>query len=115
MSVTLSLPTILSRLTDGQSTLEADGATVGEVVTQVADRFPRLAPRLKDEHGGPYPFVGFYLNDRGHPVPRRVRGAGDRGRRDHRGDRGGRRLGTGSNSCDYGHAFQLSIVLLIWA
>ena len=64
MSVTLSLPTILSRLTDGQATLEADGATVGEVVTQVADRFPRLAPRLKDENGGPYPFVGFYLNDR---------------------------------------------------
>ena len=64
MPVTFSLPTILSRLTDSQSTLEADGATVGEVVTQVADRFPRLAPRLKDEHGGPYPFVGFYLNDR---------------------------------------------------
>ena len=64
MPVTVSLPTILSRLTDGQSTLEADGATVGEVVTHVADRFPRLAPRLKDEHGGPYPFVGFYLNDR---------------------------------------------------
>ncbi len=64
MPVTFSLPTILSRLTDGQSTLEADGATVGEVVTQVSDPFPRLAPRLKDEHGGPYPFVGFYLNDR---------------------------------------------------
>ena len=64
MPVTLSLPTILSRLTDGQSTLEADGTTVGEVVAQVADRFPRLAPRLKDENGGPYPFVGFYLNDR---------------------------------------------------
>ena len=64
MPVTFSLPTILSRLTDGQSTLEADGATVGEVVTQVADRFPRLAPRLKDEKGSPYPFVGFYLNDR---------------------------------------------------
>jgi sulfur-carrier protein len=64
MPVTLSLPTILSRLTDGQSTLEADGATVGEVVTHVSQRFPRLAPRLKDENGGPYPFVGFYLNDR---------------------------------------------------
>ena len=35
MSVTLSLPTILSRLTDGQSTLEADGATV--VIDPLAD------------------------------------------------------------------------------
>ena len=63
MPVTLSLPTILARLTDGQQTLKADGTTVGQVVTQVADRFPQLAPRLKDENGGPYPFVGFYLND----------------------------------------------------
>jgi sulfur-carrier protein len=63
MPVTLSLPTILARLTDGQATVEANGTTVGEVVTQVAGRYPQLAPRLKDENGGPYPFVGFYLND----------------------------------------------------
>ena len=63
MSVTLSLPTILARLTDGQATLEANGATLGEVVARIAERFPRLAPRLQDEQGGPYPFVAFYLND----------------------------------------------------
>jgi len=63
MSVTLSLPTILARLTDGQATLEASGATLGEVVARIAERFPRLAPRLQDEQGGPYPFVAFYLND----------------------------------------------------
>jgi sulfur-carrier protein len=63
MSVTLSLPTILARLADGQATLEASGTTLGEVVAKVAERFPRLAPRLQDEHGGPYPFVAFYLND----------------------------------------------------
>ena len=33
MPVTLSLPTVLARLTDGQATLEANGTTVGEVVT----------------------------------------------------------------------------------
>jgi molybdopterin converting factor small subunit len=64
MSVTLSLPTVLARLTDGQATLEASGTTVGEVVTDVAGQFPRLAPRLRDESGSPYPFVAFYLNDR---------------------------------------------------
>lgn len=63
MSVTLSLPTILARLADGQVTLEANGATLGEVVAGVAQRFPQLAPRLQDECGGPYPFVAFYLND----------------------------------------------------
>ena len=64
MPVTLSLPTVLARLTDGQATLEANGSTVGEVVTQVADQFPRLAPRLRDEKGGPYPFIAYYLNDK---------------------------------------------------
>jgi len=63
MSVTLSLPTILARLADGQATLETSGATLGEAVAKVAARFPQLAPRLQDERGGPYPFVAFYLND----------------------------------------------------
>ena len=63
MSVTLSLPTILTRHTDGQSTVEANGSTVGEVVTHVAEQFPRLAPRLRDEKGDAYPFIAYYLND----------------------------------------------------
>lgn len=63
MAVTFSLPTILARLADGRATLEASGATLGEVVAGVAQRFPQLAPRLQDEGGGPYAFVAFYLND----------------------------------------------------
>jgi sulfur-carrier protein len=63
MSVTFSLPTVLARLADGQSTIHAAGTTLGEVVAGIADRFPRLAPRLRDDSGGPYPFVTFYLND----------------------------------------------------
>jgi molybdopterin synthase sulfur carrier subunit len=63
MAVTFSLPTILTRLADGNATLEVTGATLGEVVARVTERFPQLAPRLQDENGGPYPFVAFYLND----------------------------------------------------
>ena len=63
MPVTFNVPTILARLADGQATFEASGSTLGEVVTRVAERFPQLAPRLKDESGDPYPFVAFYLND----------------------------------------------------
>jgi molybdopterin synthase sulfur carrier subunit len=58
MSVTLSLPAVLTRLTDGARTIEASGATVGDVVSDVAGRFP-----LRDEQGNPYSFVTFYLND----------------------------------------------------
>jgi molybdopterin converting factor small subunit len=63
MAVTFSLPTVLARLADGHATLEATGATLGDVVAHVAGRFPRLAPRLRDATGGPYPFVTYYLND----------------------------------------------------
>ena len=63
MAVTFSLPTVLARLADGQATINATGSTLGEVVAEIADRFPRLAPRLRDETGGPYPFVTYYLND----------------------------------------------------
>jgi molybdopterin synthase sulfur carrier subunit len=63
MAVTFSLPTVLARLADGQSTIETAGGTLGDVVAEIAGRFPRLAPRLRDAAGGPYPFVTYYLND----------------------------------------------------
>jgi molybdopterin synthase sulfur carrier subunit len=61
--VTFSLPTVLARLADGQNTIEATGHTLADVVAEIAGRYPRLAPRLRDETGGPYPFVTYYLND----------------------------------------------------
>jgi molybdopterin converting factor small subunit len=63
MAITLSLPTVLAPLAGGRRTLEADGATLGAVVSDVARRYPGLAPRLRDEAGQPYRFVTFYLND----------------------------------------------------
>jgi molybdopterin synthase sulfur carrier subunit len=62
MSVTLHLPVVLSKLADGR-VLEAEGATVGAAIAQIAERYPALAPRLRDDAGNPYPFVTFYLND----------------------------------------------------
>jgi len=62
MAVTLFLPTVLAKLADSKA-LESSGGTVGEVVADIATRYPNLAPRLRDETGQPYPFVTFYLND----------------------------------------------------
>ena len=62
MAVTLHLPTVLARLADARL-IEASGHTVGEVVADVAARYPSLAPRLRDDAGNPYPFVTFYLNE----------------------------------------------------
>jgi len=63
MPIRFSLPTVLSRLADGQTSVECQGGTIGEIVEQVARQFPRLASRLRDEAGEPYRFVTFYLND----------------------------------------------------
>ena len=63
MSVTVSLPSILARLTDSTRVLNASGTTVGEAVSDLTSRFPSLATRLVDEAGQPYPFVTYYLND----------------------------------------------------
>ena len=62
MSVTLFLPAVLARLADRNAILGA-GSTVGDVVSDVAARYPELAARLRDAAGQPYPFVTFYLND----------------------------------------------------
>lgn len=63
MSITINVPTVLARLADGRRTLEADGSTVGDLVSDIASRYPALATRLRDEQGSPYRFVTFYLND----------------------------------------------------
>jgi sulfur-carrier protein len=62
MAVTLYLPTVLAKLVEDR-TIASAGDTVGAVVADVAQRYPALAPRLRDDAGNPYPFVTFYLND----------------------------------------------------
>jgi molybdopterin synthase sulfur carrier subunit len=62
MATTVFLPAILARLTDAKA-VEATGATVGEVVNDLASRYPALGPRLRDDAGQPYAFVTIYLND----------------------------------------------------
>lgn len=63
MPITINLPNVLSKLADGQRTLEAGGATLGAAVAEVSKRYPALSTRLTDGAGNPYPFVTYYLND----------------------------------------------------
>lgn len=63
MPIQFHLPTVLAGLADGRQIVEANGQTLGEAVADVAVRYPKLAPRLRDEHGNPYRFVVFYVND----------------------------------------------------
>ena len=63
MAVQVRVPTVLRSATAGQSTVDAEGATVGEVIDQLGGRFPGLAGQLIGEDGELHRFVNVYLND----------------------------------------------------
>ncbi len=63
MAITLKLPTVLAKAAGGKTVHEAAGATVGDVVADVAARHPELGTRLRAPNGDPYPYVIFYLDE----------------------------------------------------
>jgi adenylyltransferase/sulfurtransferase len=63
MPVTILIPAPLRELAGGRSELTASGATVGEVLAQVARAHPRLGARLLDDAGQVRRYVGIFLGD----------------------------------------------------
>ena len=59
------IPGQLYSYTGGQSQLEAEGATLGEVLDDIDRRFPGLRFRVVDEHGAIRPHVRFFVNRNG--------------------------------------------------
>ena len=118
MAVSVKIPTQLRAATDGDSTAEVDGSTVGEVLDSLYERYGELRSRIAED-GGLRRFVNVYvggedirfLDGLDTPVQRRRRGhdpAG--GRRRLAGTRG--RAGQGESSdrldsCVAGHRLRL--------
>ena len=63
MPVTVRIPTPLRNLTEDQETVDANGATVAEIITDLQTRFPGLGEKLCDDSGKLRRFVNVYLND----------------------------------------------------
>ncbi len=63
MAVEVRLPTLLRQNADGNASIRADGATVGEVFSELVKRFPGLADQLRDDDGTLHRFVNVYRND----------------------------------------------------
>lgn len=63
MPVEVRLPTLLRPHADGAATVTADGATVGEVFSDLTSRYPGLADQLVDPDGSLHKFVNVYCND----------------------------------------------------
>jgi len=63
MAVEVKLPTLLRAHTDGAATVNADGATVGEVFAALTARYPGLAGSLVGDDGALHRFVNVYKDD----------------------------------------------------
>jgi sulfur-carrier protein len=62
MAVKVKIPTQLRTAAGGESELQVDGATVGEVLSAVFDRHGELRDRLSDGDGGLRRFVNVYVD-----------------------------------------------------
>jgi molybdopterin synthase sulfur carrier subunit len=62
MAVTVKIPTPLRKLTNGETSVDADGETIGAVVEALETAFPGMRERLIDESGDLRHFVNIYLN-----------------------------------------------------
>jgi molybdopterin synthase sulfur carrier subunit len=60
MTVSVKIPTQLRSATDGEATAKVDGATVGEVLDSLYDRFDELRSRIAED-GGLRRFVNVYV------------------------------------------------------
>lgn len=63
MTIEVKLPTVLRVHADGETTVYAEGVTVGEVFTDLVERFPGLAGSLVGDDGALHKFVNVYKDD----------------------------------------------------
>ena len=62
MSVTVKIPTPLRKLTNGETSVTIEGATIGAIVDALEATYPGMQARLIDEDGGLRHFVNIYLD-----------------------------------------------------
>jgi sulfur-carrier protein len=61
MAVKVKIPTQLRTAAGGESELQVDGGTVGEVLDALFERHGELRDRLSDDNGGLRRFVNVYV------------------------------------------------------
>ena len=62
MSATVKIPTPLRKLTNNETSVDADGTTVGQIVESLESAYPGMRERLIDDNGDLRHFVNIYLN-----------------------------------------------------
>jgi MoaD family protein len=63
MSVTVKLPTILRKHAGGEARVNADGATLRELLSNLEGSYPGITKNVLTEDGGLHRFINIYVND----------------------------------------------------
>jgi sulfur-carrier protein len=63
VTVEVRLPNILRPVADGEASVKADGATVGEVFDDLIRQYPGLAPSLLTPDGEMHRHLNVFVND----------------------------------------------------
>ncbi len=63
MSVQVKLPTILRKHAAGEPRVDADGATLRELLADLESRYPGITKNVVTEDGALHRFVNVYVND----------------------------------------------------
>ena len=63
MAVEVRLPTVLRPAAAGQSSVRAEGDTIGEVLGSLTTSYPDVASQVFTEEGSLHRFINVYVND----------------------------------------------------
>ncbi|RMH58956.1 MAG: molybdopterin-synthase adenylyltransferase MoeB [Candidatus Hydrogenedentota bacterium] len=61
--IKVQIPTALRRFTNGAGVVEVEGSTVGEVLKNLAERYPEIGKNVLDAEGNPRNFVKVFLEE----------------------------------------------------
>ena len=63
MAVTVKLPTILRKHAGGEAKVDADGATLRELLSNLETSYPGITKNVLADDGGLHRFINVYVND----------------------------------------------------
>jgi molybdopterin converting factor small subunit len=63
MKVRVRIPSVLLKLTSGESEVEVTGENVGEVLLSLSKKYPGIKERVYAEDGRLRAFINIYVND----------------------------------------------------
>ncbi len=63
MSVKVKLPTILRKHAGGEPHVQAEGATLRDLLSDLEARFPGITKNIVSEDGALHRFINIYVND----------------------------------------------------